>query len=130
MAGFDGERSFSHLDRPLSGGSLFDDEPDYLDYDYKGRPYHEKLFFNSGLAYLSGRSVCLLQMPATFAVFFFYSGSTFFFYSPISSLHLKYMKLEVCGLTFAIVLRPALLERCLGHLAGWRQLPAISSASG
>ena len=48
-------RSLEHLDRPLLGGSsLFDDEPDYLDYDYKGRPFHEALFFNAGLTFTVG----------------------------------------------------------------------------
>jgi import inner membrane translocase subunit TIM23 len=45
------ERQFEHLQRPAS---LFDDEPDYLEYDFRGRPYHEKLFFNSGVAYTVG----------------------------------------------------------------------------
>mmetsp|Transcript_16265 Transcript_16265/g.42637 ORF Transcript_16265/g.42637 Transcript_16265/m.42637 type:complete len:158 (+) Transcript_16265:165-638(+) len=31
-----------------------DDGADYLDYDIKGRQYHEKLFFNSGFAFLAG----------------------------------------------------------------------------
>mmetsp|Transcript_52137 Transcript_52137/g.104503 ORF Transcript_52137/g.104503 Transcript_52137/m.104503 type:complete len:177 (-) Transcript_52137:166-696(-) len=47
-------RPFDHLDRPLMGGGLFDDEPDYLDYNFKGRPYHEKLFYNAGFSYIAG----------------------------------------------------------------------------
>lgn len=47
-------RSFEHLQRPIGRGGLFDEEPDYLEFDYKGRPYHEKLFFNGGLAYTAG----------------------------------------------------------------------------
>jgi import inner membrane translocase subunit TIM23 len=47
-------RGFDHLDRPLSGGGLFDDEPDYLDYNFKGRPYYEKLFYNAGFSYIAG----------------------------------------------------------------------------
>ena len=42
------ERPFEHLQKPLQSGGLFDDEPDYLEYNYRGRPYHEKLFFNAG----------------------------------------------------------------------------------
>ena len=36
------------------GSGIFDDEPDYLDYNYRGRPYQEKLFFNAGGSYMSG----------------------------------------------------------------------------
>jgi mitochondrial import inner membrane translocase subunit TIM23 len=50
----DEARSFEHLQKPIGRGSLFDEEPDYLEYNYKGRPYYEKLFFNSGLAYAAG----------------------------------------------------------------------------
>ena len=48
------DRGFEHLDKPLLRGGLFDEEPDYLEYNFKGRPYLEKLFFNTGFAYLGG----------------------------------------------------------------------------
>jgi import inner membrane translocase subunit TIM23 len=38
----------------FSFGQDDDDEPDYLEFNYRGRPYYEKLFYNSGLAYTSG----------------------------------------------------------------------------
>jgi import inner membrane translocase subunit TIM23 len=44
-----------HLNKPLGRGKIFDDEePDYLDFNIKGRPYYEKLFYNSGLSYVLG----------------------------------------------------------------------------
>ena len=47
-------RGFEHLQKPLRGGGLFNEEPDYLEYNYRGRPYSEKLFFNAGLSYMGG----------------------------------------------------------------------------
>ena len=44
-----------HLPPPSFGSfGQEEEEPDYLEFNYRGRPYYEKLFYNAGLAYMAG----------------------------------------------------------------------------